>query len=121
MSQVNCGVFPSRAEGWNIPLLELMACGKHVIATDYSAHTEFCNKDNCDLIEINELEPAVDGKWFHGHGQWAKIGQSQVDQLVAYMITFAVSLNRDNDAGIQTSQMFTWDNTSRRIVKCLNC
>ena len=38
MKQADCGVFPARAEGWNLELLEMMACGKHVIATDYSAH-----------------------------------------------------------------------------------
>ena len=53
MSRVDCGVFPSRAEGWNLELLELMACGKHVITTDYSAHTEFCTEENAMLIPIN--------------------------------------------------------------------
>ena len=37
----DCGVFPSRAEGWNLGLLECMSVGLNVIATDYSAHTEF--------------------------------------------------------------------------------
>ena len=50
MIQTDCGVFPARAEGWNLELLEMMACGKQVIATNYSAHTEFCNPDNCRLI-----------------------------------------------------------------------
>ena len=45
ISLSNCGIFPSRAEGWNLELLEMMSMNKPVIATNYSAHTEFCNKD----------------------------------------------------------------------------
>ena len=68
MSQTDCGVFPARAEGWNLELLEMMSCGKNVIATNYSSHTEFCNSENCMLVETTELEDAHDGKWFRGQG-----------------------------------------------------
>ena len=64
MTKVDCGVFPSRGEGWNLELLEMMAAGKHVIATDYSAHTEFCTQENCGLVPIKDVEPAFDNKWF---------------------------------------------------------
>ena len=66
MSKVDVGIFPSRAEGWNLEILELMSCGKHIITTNYSAHTEFCNKENALLVDIDELETAYDGKWFLG-------------------------------------------------------
>ena len=66
MMQADCGVFPARAEGWNLDLLEMMSCGKQTIATNYSAHTEFCNEDNCMLVETTEMVDAEDGKWFRG-------------------------------------------------------
>ena len=50
----DCGLFPSRAEGWNLELLESMSCGKPVIATNYSGHTEFCNDENSYLIDIED-------------------------------------------------------------------
>ena len=85
MRQADIGVFPSRAEGWNMELLESMAMNKPVIATNYSAHTEFCTKDNCFLIDINETEPAHDGKVFQGQGNWAKLGPKQLDMCIDYM------------------------------------
>ena len=86
MKQTDCGVFPARAEGWNLELLEMMACGKHVITTNYSAHTEFCNKDNCFLVDINELETAHDGVFFSGeYGHWASFDNSAKDQLIEHM------------------------------------
>ena len=121
MTKIDCGVFPSRGEGWNLEALELMACGKHVVVTDYSAHTEFCTQDNASLVTITDKEPAYDGKWFHGHGNWAKIEEEQIDQIAQHMSDFHVkNINSDgysNEAGIRTALEFSWDNTVRKILE----
>ena len=120
MSQVDCGVFPSRGEGWNLELLEMMAAGKHVVATDYSAHTEFCNKENAGLVSISDVESAFDNKWFFGQGNWAKIGAHE--EMDLYMKMMKYILNKKgtvNNAGIETAKRFSWQNTAREIIKCL--
>ena len=61
MAGADCGVFLSRAEGWNLGLLEMMAMGKPVITTNYSGHTEFATPANALLVEVPEVEPAKDG------------------------------------------------------------
>ena len=123
MSQVDCGVFPSRAEGWNLELLEMLACGKHVIATDYSGHTEFCNKENARLVEVSELEDAKDGIWFHGQGQWAHIGDKEIDQIAEHMREIHKLKQEDelniNQAGIDTSKEYSWDNTVAKILEAV--
>ncbi len=122
MSKTDCGVFPSRGEGWNLEVLEMMACGKTIITTDYSAHTEFCTKDNSLLVTIKDLEMAYDGKWFHGQrGRWAKIGKEQVEQISKYMqhvhdLKSNGKLMR-NEGGVATSKKFTWDYSADRILK----
>lgn len=123
MQKADCGVFPSRGEGWNLEALEMMACGKHVIITDYSAHTQFCNSSNALLVDVKGLEPAFDGKWFNGQGRWAMLGQREVDQIVAHMRTVHQSkqegsLSR-NEAGICTAGGLTWNNTANQIVSAL--
>lgn len=124
MAFADCGVFPARAEGWNLDLAEMMAMGKHCIATNYSAHTEYCTSDNCRLIDVDSLEPAYDGVFFtSGQGEWAELGDRQVDQLVYHLR--AVHAARQggtlgvNQAGIDTFHRFTWDNTVARIVASL--
>ena len=117
MSQVDCGVFPSRGEGWNLELLEMMAAGKHVIATDYSAHTEFCTKENAGLVTIKEVEPAHDGKWFFGQGNWAKLDDTVLNELQAQMEQFVQNYNGElNSEGIETAKLFNWNNTAREIL-----
>ena len=121
MSQVDCGVFPSRGEGWNLELLEMMSCGKHVIATDYSAHTEFCTKDNAGLVTITSLESAFDNKWFFGQGNWAKIGDHQIFDLNMKMQRFILDKKGTvNKAGIETAKRFSWQNTAKTIMETIN-
>ena len=122
MKQTDCGVFPARAEGWNLELLEMMCCGKHVITTNYSAHKEFCNNDNAHLVNITRNEPAYDGIWFHGkNGNWANIGPSQVDEIVHYMRKIhdlkQSGLLAKNISGINTANKFSWNNTANTVLK----
>lgn len=123
MNQMHCGIFPSRAEGWNLELLEMMACGKKVITTNYSAHTEFCNNTNSLLIDTPDREKAYDGKWFHGQGSWAKLTQDCKDKAIHYMKAIH-DMNMGsglypNSQGITTAKEFTWENTVRRIINVL--
>jgi len=124
MRQADCGVFPSRAEGWNLELLEMMACGKQVIATNYSAHTEFCNAENSHLVTVQELEPAQDGVFFSGsHGRWATFSDSQKEQTILHMrsVHAAKSENRlsINEAGVKTANKFSWQNSAREVINGL--
>ena len=124
MSYTDCGVFPSRAEGWNLELLEMMACGKPVITTNYSAHTEFCTKENSMLVSIDELEMAYDVKWFDGKvGSWASLGDKQIEEICSHMRTIHSQKQngtlKQNLAGIETARSFGWANTSKKIVEVL--
>ena len=120
MSTVDCGVFPSRAEGWNLEALEMMSCGKPVIITDFSAHTEFCTKENSFLIPINSTEEAVDGKWFHGQGNWANFGEDQIEATIEHMRYVHKNKVRTNQEGVATAKKFSWRNTAESIMKALD-
>jgi len=64
----------TRGEGFGLPLLEAAASGLPVIATDWSAHTEFLNlgkwiKTEYKLVEIPERR--VDNRIFVKGSKWA--------------------------------------------------
>lgn len=120
MLQTDCGVFPSRAEGWNLELLEMMATGRHVITTNYSAHTEFCNDENSTLLEVEGVEPAFDNKWFFGQGNWGKLSRSSIDYLASKMCSFAKSYSFSiNEAGVETAKRFSWKNAATSFLQGL--
>ena len=120
ISQSNCGIYPSRAEGWNLELLETMAMNKPVISTNYSSHTEFCNKDNCYLVDIDNIEKAYDGKAFIGQGNWAKIENKQIDQFIEHMRYCYNNKINSNNNGIITANRFNWYNSAKIIQRCID-
>ena len=120
MQQADVGVFPSRAEGWNLEALEMMALGKQVILTHYSAHTQFATEKNSKLINVDDTEDAYDGIWFHGQGEWGSLGTNQVNQLIEYMRELHREKPRVNLEGISTAARLTWDNCVNEISECLN-
>jgi glycosyltransferase involved in cell wall biosynthesis len=120
MQLTDCGVFPARAEGWNLEALEMLACGKHLIITDYSAHQDFAY-DSPFLIKPDGLETAVDGFWFKGTGEWAKLGNESFEQLVEYMrFVHQAKQNGNlevNTDGIAMAKRYSWENTANKIAE----
>lgn len=123
MASVDCGVFVSRAEGWNLELLEMMACGKSVIATNATAHKQFANKENCYLVETGELETAYDGVFFNGFGNWPSITENSIDQIVEHMRDVHNKKQSGqlavNAAGIETATKFSWENSANLLSRIL--
>lgn len=118
---VDCGVFPSRAEGFNLPLLEMLACGKECIATDFAAHTEFATSLNAKLIQVDEIEPAYDGKWFNGQcGNWASWDSHQEAQLIHHMRAIHRLKQEEgtvnNINGADLGEQMTWDHTAQLLA-----
>jgi len=113
MKQIHCGVFPARAEGWNLEALELLATGRHLIITDVTGHTEFCNNANSRLVKMESgKEKASDGKFFDGSFEWHAIGNNEIDQCVEHMRSVhKLRLDNNlgiNEEGIASTGKYTW-------------
>lgn len=115
----DCGVFPARAEGWNNEAPEFFALNKPVILTNYSAHTEYATKDNSCLIDIDDLCAAEDGKFFNGFGNWANIGNNQIEQTIEHMRYVYKNDIRTNPSGVEMAKTLTWSNTADIIYNHL--
>ena len=72
-------LFPTKAEGWGLPLIEAAACGLPLITTYHSGQTEFINdiKSSCILVDY-QLEPieCKEDQGFYpakdnNYGKWA--------------------------------------------------
>lgn len=132
MSKADCGVFPARAEGWGLESLEMMAMGKSVILTACSGHLEYATPANARLIEVDQLEPAHDGVWFHSDdpawggnpGRWATLGPRQMEQTVAHLRQVHQLKQqgqlRANEEGIQTGKKFSWENAAKELMSSLD-
>jgi glycosyltransferase involved in cell wall biosynthesis len=117
----DCVLSFSRAEGWSLPLLEGLACGKQIISTNYSGPTEFLNKENSILVDLNEQEEAFDGVFFDGSkGNWGKITDSVKNQLSEALREVYKKGKEMNIAGVNTAKKFTWENSANQIISHLS-
>jgi len=115
MAFADCGIYPSRGEGWNNEAIETMAMNKPLIITNYSAHTEYCNAKNSFLIDIDDKEKAQDNIFFDGFGRWANIGDKQKEQTIEHMRYVYDNNIRENLSGLETAKFYSWENTANII------
>lgn len=114
LQRTDCGIFLSRAEGWNMCLHEAMAMGKDVVATYYSGHTEFLD----DGIKPLKFCEAFDGKWFHGEFEWMEIeaNEEEIVERLRNMYSYKKQLRVINENNARLANKFTWKNTAEKII-----
>ncbi len=100
-----------------------MSVGLNVIATVYSAHTEFVTEANCRLVHVDETEPARDVQMSLGPGSWARLGASQMEQMVHHLREVH-RLRQDgvlprNESGIATAKAFPWQRTAESLLQAV--
>ena len=74
--KIKAFISPTRGEGFGLPHLEAAAAGLPVIATNWSAHTEFLNEGkwlslDYDLVSIHD--DRIDNNIFVKGAQWANV------------------------------------------------
>jgi glycosyltransferase involved in cell wall biosynthesis len=123
MAAADCGFFPARGEGWNMPLAEMLGMGKWCVHTEYSAHTEFATAAGSLPIECGETEEAYDPPFIRpGVGNWALLGPSQLEQAVTHLRAahrFRQGGVLVNEKGPELFSRLTWVNCAATIVENL--
>lgn len=102
---------PSHSEGWGLEALETLACGRHLVTTKYAGATEYFDEYDFDI----ELEPAIDGKWFFGQGNWLKFTDKVKDDLVTQLLCAFEECHQENEDGIKIAEKFTWKESARKL------
>lgn len=118
------GVFPAKAEGWNLPLMEAIKSGLPCIATNYSAHTEYLTPEydyNPNLL-LNNLTPTVayDGVFFKGdRGSWMVPDQTELANKLLYTFyNYKEIASGFNPTKIR--EKFTWSNMAKTFTEALH-
>lgn len=85
----DCYVAPSRGEGWGRPQHEAMLMERPVIATNWSANTEFMSEETSylldyEMVEARGLEPEL---WHYKGHRWANPSETHLRSLMRRVFT----------------------------------
>jgi glycosyltransferase involved in cell wall biosynthesis len=121
-------LFPTKAEGWGLPLIEAAACGLPLITTYYSGQTEFIKdiKSSCVLIdyqlepinceEYQSFYPAPD----NNYGKWAVTSTDLIAQAIkqAYDNYPALSAQAMKNSELIRTK-YSWANSAIKSLEIL--
>ena len=111
-------LFPSRAEGWGLPLIEAMATGMPIATTCYSGHSEFLTPVNGKVGSIaHRLIPmGENGK----KGEWA---YADPDDIASTLVEMRQNKTAYETMALEASEVirrdFSWQRAAERCVEVL--
>lgn len=116
----DCFISVSRGEGWNMPLMEAMACGLPSIATDWGAHKEFVHEGIAYPLRTRGKVPAVAKCPYYAGFSWADPDPDHLRHLLREVYENRDEASRRGQAAAdEVAARWTWGTTARKIVERL--
>ncbi len=113
------GVFPNRCEGGtNLVLMEYMACGRPVIATDSTGHADVVNRNNALVIESPGTKTIVDPQGV-AVADWPEPDLEQTIEHLEYAYQQRDRMRQLGERGAADMAKLTWAQTAKRFLEVL--
>ena len=113
----DCFVSAGRGEGWDMPLLEAMACGLPTIATDWGAHRDFAHDDICYPLAIRGTVPAANVRCPYYQGfSWADPDPDHLGVLLRRVFEQREeAAGKGRRAAVEVAARWSWSAAAGRI------
>lgn len=119
----HCAVFPTKAEGIGLPIVEAMACGMPVIVSNNTGITEYANDKNCILLNNLKEEPVYDPVFFPRPGEFGTWLAPNEDELIERLrwvykkYDFCSEIGKNAESFIKEN--YTWQSAASKLMEVL--
>ncbi|MDQ7021573.1 MAG: glycosyltransferase [Candidatus Dojkabacteria bacterium] len=118
----DCAVYPTRAEGFGIPIAEAMFHRTPVIATRYSAYLDFIDDNSGFLIDY-KLTDALDSELVNVGAKWAEADSEELREVMRKLYTIVnsqSSIGELLDKAYNRATQLTWKNSAISVAGLIN-
>jgi GT2 family glycosyltransferase len=113
----DCYLAISRGEGWDMPLMEAMACGLPAIATDWGAHTEFVHAGIAYPLRVRGTVPALAKCPYYTGFSWADPDPDHLRHLLREVYENREEARRRGLAAArEMAERWTWRHAAAKIA-----
>jgi glycosyltransferase involved in cell wall biosynthesis len=118
----HCFVKPMRTSGFDLSIVEAMACGKPVITTGYGSVLDYCNPQNSYLI-AHQMTPLVTDKQGNPDLLFLRWSEPTLSDLKRVMRWVYEHREEASQVGLRAAEQirlsYTWKTTAQHFVEWL--
>lgn len=119
----DCAVYPTRGEGFGLPILEAMQLGVPVITTGYSGAMDFCNYQNSYLLDY-KLEISTKNEIVNLNSYWAEPDLGQLKSFLRKVYVTKTAKNKEDldelnmivENAKYSAGLITWENSAEKTL-----
>jgi glycosyltransferase involved in cell wall biosynthesis len=117
-NSANCFVSGTRAEAFNIPCVEAMACGLPCIVTNYGGQIDYVNNENGWLVDYELTEVTFDLQ-YEGIN-WATPKIDDLRKKMRYAYEHQDEVKEKGKKALETARGLTWQKTAEQIKQLIS-
>jgi len=121
--KVKAHVSFTRGEGYGRPLLEACVSGKPIIASNWSGHLDFLNKDYNFLVggELQNVDKSAANKWLLEQSKWFTINYGEAGGVIKWIYdNYKKGLEKSRKNRKYVKDNFTLDKMSSKLSEILD-
>lgn len=113
-------VAPSKAEAFNMPVLEAMACGVPAITTNYGGQLDYVNNENGYLLDVEGMAPATGERHIYEAAEWAVPSVAHLRKLMRHCFENREELKAKGAKAVEDVKGFTWSDSAKKLIQAVD-